>query len=153
LRVIDENGENIGVLPLSQALNLAKEKRLDLIEIGPTANPPIAKIISFDKYRYQETKKRKKQRVMQKNQEMKQVQISAREAEHDLQRKAQKVNEFMAEGNIVEIQLTLRGREKAHKDWALQKLKGFMKIIDSGHKVIFEPKYGFRGFTTQVSKK
>jgi len=153
LRIIDEAGANIGVLPLTEALQLAKEKGLDLIEIVPNAKPPVAKIMSFDKFRYQEEKKLKKQKAQQKTQELKQVRISARAAEHDLQIKAEKVNEFLQEGHIVEIQLFLRGREKANKDWAKQKLYDFLKIINPEHKVLLEPKYGGRGFNAQVAKK
>lgn len=146
-------GANIGVLSLQEALQLAKEKGLDLIEIVPNAKPPVAKIMSFDKFRYQEKKKLKKQKAGQKTQEFKQVRISARAAEHDLQIKAEKVNEFLNEGHIVEIQLFLRGREKANKDWAKQKLYDFLKIITPEHKVLLEPKYGGRGFNAQVAKK
>ena len=153
MRVIGEVGENIGVLPLAEALKLAKEKGLDLIEIAATAKPPVAKIMSYDKYRYQETKKLKKQKAGQKIQELKMVRISARAAEHDLQIKADKLNEFLSEGNIVEIQLMLRGREKANKEWARKKMLEFMKMIDPEHKVLFEPKYGGRGFNAQVVKK
>jgi len=153
LRVIGEAGENIGVLPLAEALKLAKEKGLDLIEIAATAKPPVAKIMSYDKYRYQEEKKLKKQKAGQKIQELKMVRISARAAEHDLQIKADKVDEFLSEGHIVEIQLMLRGREKANKDWAKQKLFEFLKMISPEHKVLLEPKYGGRGFNAQVVKK
>jgi translation initiation factor IF-3 len=153
LRIIDETGANIGILPLQEALQLAREKGLDLIEIVPNAKPPVAKIMSFDKFRYQEEKKLKKQKAQQKTQELKQVRISARAAEHDLQIKAEKVNEFLEEGHIVEIQLVLRGREKANKDWAKQKLYDFLKIITPEHKVLLEPKYGGRGFNAQVAKK
>jgi len=153
LRVIGEAGENIGVLPLAEALKLAKEKGLDLIEIAATAKPPVAKIMSYDKYRYQEEKKLKKQKAGQKIQELKMVRISARAADHDLQIKADKVDEFLSEGHIVEIQLMLRGREKANKDWAKQKLLEFLKIINPEHKVLLEPKYGGRGFNAQVVKK
>lgn len=153
LRVIGEAGENIGVLPLAEALKLAKEKGLDLIEIAATAKPPVAKIMSYDKYRYQETKKLKKQKAGQKIQELKMVRISARAAEHDLQIKAAKLNEFLSEGSIVEIQLMLRGREKANKEWARKKMLEFMKMIDPEHKVLLEPKYGGRGFNAQVVKK
>ena len=152
LRVIDEAGANIGVLSVSEALKSAKEKGLDLIEIAPTAKPPVAKIMSYDKYRYQEEKKLKKQKSQQKIQEWKQVRISARAAEHDLQIKADKVNEFINEGHVVEIQLMLRGREKANKDWAKQKLLEFLKIISPEHKVLMEPKYGGRGFNAQEVK-
>jgi len=153
LRVIGEDGSNIGVLPLAEALKLAKEKGLDLIEIAPAAKPPVGKIMSYDKYRYQEEKKLKKQRAQQKIQEWKGVRISARAAEHDLQIKANKVNEFLNEGNVVEIQLTLRGREKANKDWARRKLLDFVKMIMPEHKVLLEPRYGMRGFNMQVVKK
>ncbi len=153
LRVIDEAGENLGLLSLQAALQRAKERGLDLIEISPNANPPVAKIMSFDKYRYQEEKKLKKQKAQQKTQELKQVRISARAAEHDLAVKAKKVNEFLEDGNPVEIQLIMRGREKANKDWAKQKLLDFLKIIDQNHKVLLEPKYGGRGFNVQIAKK
>lgn len=153
LRVITETGENLGVLSRAEALQAAQERNLDLIEISPNAKPPVAKIMSFDKYRYQEEKKLKKQRAQQKGQELKQVRISARAAEHDLQVKAKKVNEFLKEGHNVEIQLFLRGREKANKDWAKQKLLDFLKVIDPEHKVLLEPKYSGRGFNMQITKK
>ncbi len=152
MRVIDEAGANLGVLPLQEALKLAKEKGLDLIEIAPTAKPPVAKIMSFDKFRYQEEKKLKKQRAQQKTQELKQVRISGRAARHDLEIKARKVNEFLKEGCVVEIQLTLRGREKAHKDWAKEKLAGFLKIIMPEHKVIMEPRFWAKGLNMQIVK-
>ena len=153
LRVIDEAGANVGVLPLAEALKIAKERGLDLIEIAPTAKPPVAKIMSYDKYRYQETKKLKKQRAQQKIQELKMVRLSARAAEHDLQVKANKANEFLNDGHIVEIQLVLRGREKANKDWARQRLLEFIKMIIPEHKVLMEPRYSGRGFNAQVVKK
>ena len=153
MRVIGEAGENIGVLPLAEALKLAKEKGLDLIEIAATAKPPVAKIMSYDKYRYQEEKKIKKQRAGIKIQELKGVRISARAAEHDLRVKANKVNEFLNEGHIVEIQLVMRGREKANRDWAKQKLLDFVKMIIPEHKILLEPKYSFKGFNMQIVKK
>ncbi len=146
-------GANIGVVSLDEAKRLAKEKGLDLIEVVPTATPPVAKIISFDKYRYQETKKMKKQRAAQKTAGFKQVQISVRAAQHDLEVKARKANEFLEEGHQVEIYLPLRGREKANKDWAKKKLLEFLHIITPEHKVISEARYTGRGFSTHVAKK
>ncbi|MCL5017252.1 MAG: translation initiation factor IF-3 [Patescibacteria group bacterium] len=153
VRVIDDTGANLGVLPTEEALKMAKEKGLDLVEISPMTNPPVAKIISFDKYRYQEEKKWKKQRSMQKTQEMKQVQISVREAEHDLGVKATRVNKFLDEGHKVEILLNLRGREKAHQDLAKQKLRDFMKTVNPEHKVLADVKWTGRGFNVQIVKK
>lgn len=153
VRVIDENGANLGVIATSEALRMAKEKGLDLVEISPMVNPPVAKIISFDKYRYQEEKKLKKQRAAQKIQEMKQVQISVREAIHDLEVKAVRVNKFLEEGHKVEILLNLRGREKAHQDLAKQKLRDFTKIINPDHKILADIKWTGRGFNIQIVKK
>jgi len=150
--VIAEDGSNIGVLAREEAIKLAKEKGLDLIEIASTAKPPVAKIMSYDKYRYQEIKKLKKQRAGTKTQELKGVRISARAAEHDLQVKVNLVNKFLEEGHIVEIQLVLRGREKANKDWARKKLEDFLKIITPEHKIIMTPRYLGKGFNVQVAK-
>jgi translation initiation factor IF-3 len=151
--VIDDTGSNLGVLKTSAALERAKEMGLDLIEVSPAANPPVARIMSYDKFRYEETKKLKKQKAKQKGQELKQVKISIREAKNDLERKANRVNEFLEGGNQVEIMLWLRGREKANKDFARNKLTEFLTTIDPDHKVIMHPKYSGRGFIVQVAKK
>ena len=150
VRAIDETGANLGVIETSEALRLAKEKGLDLVEISPMAMPPVVKIISFDKYRYQEEKKWKKQRATQKIQEMKQVQISVREAVRDLGVKAVRVNKFLGEGNKVEVLLNLRGREKAHQDLAKQKLRDFIKTVDQEHKILSDIKWTGRGFNIQI---
>jgi translation initiation factor IF-3 len=153
LRVIGEDGANLGVFKTSEALKLAKEKGLDLIEIAPTAKPPVAKIMSFDKYRYQEEKKLKKQKARQKTLGLKQVQITVRSAKHDLEIRANQVNKFLEEGYLVEIRLMLHGREKANKRWAMEKLENFLKIITPNHKIVMEPKFFGKGFSVQVSKK
>lgn len=140
-------------MPRDKALTLAKEKGIDLIEIVPTAKPPVARIMSFDKYRYQQEKKEKKQRAQQRGQEMKQVQIGFSEALHDLQIKAERVNKFLDEGNQVEILLVMRGRQKAHKDFAHGKLQEFLKIINQNYKIIMEPKFGGKGIALQIAKK
>ena len=151
--MIDEMGANLGVLSLEQAKTLAKEKGLDLIEIVPTANPPVVKIQNFDKYRYQEEKKMKKLRSQQKEGGMKQVQISVREAPHDLEMKAGRIMEFITEGNVVEVMMVLRGREKGNKDFARQKMLDFLKFITIEHKVLSGPKIGGRGFLMHLAKK
>ncbi len=151
--VIAEDGQSLGKMDLASALKLAKEKGLDLIEIAASAKPPVTRLMSYDKFRYQQEKKLKKQKAQQKSSEMKQVQISIREAAHDLQMKADRVNKFLEEGNQVEIVMTLRGREKANKDFAREKLNEFMKIITPEHKVIMEPKAGGYGITLHITKK
>lgn len=153
MRVIDEEEKNLGVMTREAALNLAKEKGLDLIEISPLAKPPVARIMSFDKFRYQQEKKLKQQKSKQRGGELKQVQISIRAARNDLEIKAKKVNEFLAEGDRVEIVLVLKGREKFNKDWAKEKFNEFLKMIDPEHKVVMEPKFGGKGMIMQIVKK
>lgn len=153
LRVIDESGKNLGAMSKEDALRLAREKGLDLIEIAPQAKPPVAKIISFDKFRYQEEKEEKRREQTQKAKEMKQVRISPRTALNDLKLKMNKAEEFLKNGHKVEINLILRGREKGNKEWGLKKLNEFLALITFPHIVVMGPKLGGRGYVTQLAKK
>lgn len=121
--------------------------------MAPHAKPPVARIISFDKFRYQKEKEEKKQRLGERRKELKQIRITPRAALNDLQIKARKTNEFLEEGHKVELNLFLRGREKANKSWGLEKLKDFLKLIKVPYKVTMEPKRGGRGFVMQIDKK
>lgn len=152
MRLIDQNGENLGVLTKEVALEKAREAGLDLIEIAPTAKPPVARIMSYDKFRYQKEKEERKQRLAQKAEELKQVRISAKAGKHDLNVMAKKVNGFLEKGARVEIMMRLRGREKANKDWARGKLEEFLGLLSSDHKIAVPPRYTGNGFVAQVSK-
>ncbi len=152
LMVIDEQGQSLGLMSREQALSKAQESGLDLIEIAASAKPPVARIMSFDKYRYQQEKKLKKQKIGQKNLETKQVQISGRSATNDLQVRANQINKFLSEGRPVNIILVLRGREKANKQWAEEKLREFLKNMVSEHKVISSIKFMGRGMQVQITK-
>lgn len=141
-------------MPLKEALKLAEPgSGLDLIEISPHTIPPVARVMSFDKYRYELERKEKEERKAQKGAELKQIQISAREAQHDLQVKTERIKKFFEDGHPVEIALWLRGREKYNKPWARQKMEEFLKLITVEYKIIQEPKFGGRGMTAQVAKK
>ncbi|OGY99894.1 MAG: translation initiation factor IF-3 [Candidatus Liptonbacteria bacterium RIFCSPLOWO2_01_FULL_52_25] len=154
LRVIDDTGKNLGVLPRDEALKLAKpELGLDLIEIVPTAKPPIARVMSYDKYRYEKEKQEKKERQAQKGGGVKHVQISARAAMNDLMIKIRQLEEFFKEGHVVEIQMRLRGREKYNKDWARLKMNEFLKLIPVEFKTLSEPRFGGQGMFMQIAKK
>jgi len=135
------------------ALALARQKSLDLIEIASAAQPPVARIMSYDKFRYQQDKEEKKQKNAQKQNELKQVQITPRSALNDLQIKARKAEEFLNEGHKVTISIFLRGREKANKEWALKKMGEFINMITVPHHVTMEPRQGGRGFIAQIIKK
>ena len=110
--MIGSEGQNLGVLSLSEALRLANEAGLDLIEISPTAKPPVAKITDRGKYFYNEEKKRKQAAKKQKDVEIKSVRIGIGTSLHDLELKARQADEFLAEGNKTKVDLALRGREK-----------------------------------------
>ena len=150
---MDETGENLGVMPLEAALKLAAEKELDLIEIAPMVKPPVAKIISFDKFRYQKEKELKKQKSLQKISELKRVQITARAAKNDLDTRAKKADEFLNDGDKVEIMLILKGREKYNRIWANQKMDEFMKMITVEYKITMPPKFIGKGIVMQITKK
>lgn len=151
--MIDERGINLGIMPREAALKLAEEKGLDLIEIAASAKPPVAKIISFDKFRYQKEKQLKEQKTAQKISELKQIRISIRAAKNDLEIKKKKVEEFLTDGHKVEILLLLRGREKYNKDWARYKLEEFLKMITIEYKISGEPKFRGKGLAMQIIKK
>lgn len=155
MRIIDETSAHLGVMTKEAALSLAKERGLDLIEITSTAKPPVAQIISFDKFRYQKEKEFKKQRLAQRKTafELKQIRISPRAAQNDLAIKAGLAEKFLQTGHKVEILLLLKGREKGNKDWGLLKLREFLKIIKIPCKITLEPRFIGRGFVIQIIKE
>ncbi len=152
-RVVDETGKNLGIMPREAALKLAEDKGLDLIEISAAAKPPVVKIISFDKFRYQQEKEAKKQKTTQKFNELKQIQLSARAAKNDLEIKVKKLEGFLEKGHKVEIFLRLRGREKYNRNWAHYKLEEFLKMISLEYKITLEPRFGGQGMIMQIAKK
>ena len=154
LRVVGSEGENIGVLSRDEALQKAQADGLDLILINAISSPPIAKIASFDKWRYQQEKEEKKQHA-HKGGELKQIRITVRAAENDLRRQAQKADEFLKEGHKVEIMMALRGREKSGqmRNWVMEKLQAFLKMITEEYKITSEAKPGGRGMLMQITKK
>lgn len=151
LRIVDENGENLGIKSKKEAIEMAKEKGLDLIEIAPQADPPVAKIYSFDKFRYEKKKEEQKEKKKNKQKEMKRVQITPRSAKNDLEMKARRAEGFLKENHRVEVFVFLRGREKANKEFAKEKLNEFLEMIEVEYKQTMEPRYTGRGFTTQIS--
>ena len=150
LRVLDDTNENVGVLSLAEAMKLAEEKDLDLVLISPNAKPPVARIINFDKFRYEREKEIKKQK-RQKTPEMKRIQISGRTAKNDLLTQLKKLEKFMESGHRIEIQLTLRGREKGNREWAEMKLREFMDMITVPHRIVSDIKRGGRGLLVQIT--
>ena len=129
LRVISEDGQQIGIMKTSEALALAAQHGLDLVEVSPVANPPVAKLIDFAKYKYQQKKLEQQQKKNAKKTEVKTIWISMRISEHDMDIKAGKVTEFLTDGDLVRIELRMRGREQAFGDLGRQNLVKFLSYI------------------------
>ena len=120
VRVIDKDGNLLGVLTLMDAISRAEQVGLDLVEIAPTADPPVCKIIDFGKYRYQQTKKEKESKKSQHQVKVKEVKVKPSTDDHDLQTKLRHAREFIAKGNKVKITCIFRGREMAHPEFGEQ---------------------------------
>ena len=116
LRVIDENDNQLGVISRSEALQRAQDADLDLVEVSPNADPPVAKIIDWGKYNYQKTKARQKNRQNAKKQDLKQIRFGLKIGQHDLDVKLRKIRGFLEQGHKVKITAFFRGREMAHKE-------------------------------------
>jgi len=154
LRVIGADGANLGIMSREEALKLTRpEEKIDLIEIVPSANPPVARLMSFDKYRYELEKREKKERQARTKIAFKHVQISGRAQKNDLLIKSRQADTFLEAGCQVEIQMRLRGREKYNKPWVLERLKEFLSMITVEHKVIDTPQFGGRGLSLHIIKK
>jgi translation initiation factor IF-3 len=116
LRVVDQDGKQLGVLSRAEALALAAEQELDLVEISPNADPPVVKIVDWGKFNYQKTKQQQLNRKNAKTLDMKQMRFGLKIGDHDLEVKMKKVTGFLEAGHKVKITLFFRGRELAHKD-------------------------------------
>ncbi len=129
VRVIDEAGQQLGIMKTADALALAQERELDLIEVSPQAQPPVVKLINFDKFRYHQKKLEQQQKKKIKKIDVKGIRLSLRISEHDLGIKAKKALEFLAEGHKVKVDLLMRGREQAHPEMGFEVVKKFLTFI------------------------
>ena len=152
MQVVDETGKNLGTLDTYKAIEIARERGLDLVEIAPTVKPPVCKIIDFGKYKYQQAKKEQQQKAKQKKIEVKGIRIGLSTSSHDLEYKAKQSGEFLTGGNKVRIEIKLRGREKARQDLAREKLNNFLELIPTEHKIEEEPKRNPIGLTMTIAK-
>jgi translation initiation factor IF-3 len=129
IRVIDEEGAQLGVMQPFEALRLARERGLDLVEISPTAVPPVCKIMDYGKYLYQENKKAHEARKHQKGGVIKEVKFRPSTAEHDYQVRLKRIIEFLHEGHKVKAMIFHRGREMAHQEVGRAKMERLLKDI------------------------
>ncbi len=153
LRVIGPAGENFGVISLTEALTKAQELNLDLVEISPNIVPPICKITDFGKYQYDEKKKQKVVKSKVKVMETKSLQVKIATDEHDLQLKAKKASEWLAEGHRIKLDLFITGRAK-YMDFKFlnERLERILKLITEKYKIAEAPKKGMKGLTMVIEK-
>jgi translation initiation factor IF-3 len=152
VQVIGNDGAQLGVMKTSDAMKAALEQNLDLVEVGPNAQPPIVKIMDYGKYVYQKERQEKKSGPKAKAQETKTIRVGFKTGIHDLSFKAKKADEFLGEGHIVKVELTLRGREKAMAHMGRDKLLAFLKHLTTPIVTQGEPKRGPYGWVIMIQK-
>ena len=151
LRVIGSQGENFGVIPFAEAFAKAQEVGLDLIEISPNAKPPVAKIMDYGKFQYDQ--KKKLQKTKGHSLETKSLQIKIGTGEHDLGLKAEQASKFLKEGHRVKVDLFLRGRAKyMEKGFLEERLNRILHLIAEEFKVADGPKRSMKGLTIVLEK-
>jgi translation initiation factor IF-3 len=116
-------------MKIEEALTMAREQEVDLVEISPNAKPPVVKLLNYDKYRYQQEKLAQDAKKKAKKITVKGIRLSVRIGEHDLNFKSKQTNEFLGEGNKVKIDVVMRGREQAHPELAFDLIKKFQSLI------------------------
>jgi len=153
LRVVGEEGENLGILSKADALKKSQEAGLDLIEISPNAKPPVAKIMDYGKFAYVEKKKASAQRAKSHRAETKNVQVKIATGEHDLALKAKRASVWLEEGHRVKVELYLRGRSKyLDKNFLNTRIDRFLKLLRVSYKVESETKKGPKGLFMIIAK-
>lgn len=150
--MIDQDGKNQGVLSLADALAMAKAIELDLIEISPTANPPVARIMDFGKFKYEKAKEEQRAKKKVKEVEIRGIRARLNTSLHDLELKAKKAEEFLARGDRVRFELILRGREKGiKKEFVDARLERMLSVITTPYEIVEAPKKGPRGLTLTLA--
>ena len=129
VRLIGEDGAQLGIMTINRALELAEEAGLDLVKIVPTAQPPVCKLIDYDKHRYEQSKREKELRKNQKTIEVKEVQLSATIADNDIAIKAKNAIKFLQDGNKVKVSIRFRGRQITHTDIGIDVMNGFVERV------------------------
>jgi translation initiation factor IF-3 len=153
VRVIDENGENLGILVTKVAIQRAQDAGLDLVEVSPNADPPVAKFLDVGKFKYEAQKKANLARKTQKTQEIKEIKMRPNIDDHDYDVKMRKVHEFIGEGDKVKVTLRFRGRELAHGQLGMQVLQRVQADIAEVAKVEQHPRMEGRQMLMVLSPK
>lgn len=153
VRLIDDEGNQKGIVPTLEALKLAKEKDLDLVEVSPNANPPVCKILDFGKYRFEQEKKLRESKKNQKVLKLKEIRMQPKIGPGDLDTKAKHVQEFLDEGDKVKVTIRFRGRELAHTELGYDVLNEVLKRLTSAYVMEKQPAMDGKTMSMTISAK
>ena len=153
VRVISQDGEQLGIMSAKEAYHLAREADLDLIKVAPNAKPPVCKIVDYGKYRYEQSRKEKQARKNQKTVEIKEVRLSPNIDTNDLNTKISAARKFLTKGNKVKVTLRFRGREMAHVQTSRHILDDFAEALSDIATIEKAPKMEGRSMTMMLSEK
>lgn len=127
--LIDENGKHLGEIQTFKALEIANEKELDLVEVSPKANPPVCRILDYGQFQYQQSRKLQAQKAQTKKLETKVIRISFKIGKHDLELRKNQTQKFLEKGHKVSVEMILRGRERQHKNRAVEIINNLLNSV------------------------
>src|SRR5690554_246252 len=153
VRLIDVDGKQLGILPIKKALEISEEKRLDLVKVAPTANPPVCRIMDYGKYKYEIAKKEKEAKKNQRIINVKEIRLTPNIEDHDLNVKARRAAQFLKAGDKVKVSVRFRGREMGHTEIGYEVLNNFSKLVEEVGTVEKAPKLEGRNMTMHLSPK
>jgi translation initiation factor IF-3 len=151
--VIDEEGKQLGIMPPFEALKMARSQGLDLVEVAPTANPPVCRIINYGKYLYQLSKRQHEARKHQKSIELKEVKFRPRTSEHDFEVKRNHIVKFLQEGSKVKATIMFRGREMAHRNIGMRMMERLIEEVSEFSQVEARPRQEGPNLTAILAPK
>lgn len=151
IRVVDNKGKQLGMMKREEALKMAQEKRLDLVEVAPAAKPPVVKLIDFKKFRYLEAKKRRQEQKAIKGGALKEIRLTPFIAKGDLEFRIKRTQEFLKEGNKVKVVVRFVGRQITRKEFGKKLIEDFIKTMESWGKPEHESRWAGRNLFTTLS--
>jgi translation initiation factor IF-3 len=153
VRVIDSEGEQLGILPISEALAIAQERGLDLVEVAPNAEPPVCKVMDYGKYKYEQAKRQQEAKKKQTTIQVKEVKVRPKIEEHDLNYKMNNIRKFLSQRNKIKVSMIFRGREIAHTDLGYDLLKRIANELEDEVQVEQSPRLEGRNMSMILAPK
>jgi translation initiation factor IF-3 len=153
VRVIGPEGEQLGILPTADALKKAQEGGYDLVEVAPTSQPPVCRIMDYGKYKYELSKKDHQSRRHQKSTQVKEIKLRPRTDKHDLEIKVRQIKEFLSEGNKTKVTVTFRGREMANQELGRAVMTSVVEQVTEAGTIEYQPRMEGRSLIMIVAPK